>query len=212
MEGFIYLGSNLTHKLDNEGEIRTHLAKAYATLGALDKLWRSSVIKMPTKMKILNTTVFSTALYGCETWTFMVLAFESNCWKRIMRVKWTQKITNDTIFSLVDRKETIMQNAIRRKMSLFGHVARMSDDRKLKTVIMFRAMEGKNKRGRPHREWTDNTGDWGEDTLQKLYHLAQNRDVWRWRIKLTLEAYEHDAHGVMVHDDDDEYVDLPKYK
>jgi len=99
VEGFTYLGSNLTHKLDNEGEIRTRLAKAYATLGALDKLWRSSVIKMPTKMKILNTTVFSTALHGCETWSFtakirrMLLAFESKCCKRIMRVKWTQCIT-----------------------------------------------------------------------------------------------------------------------
>jgi len=93
---FTYPGSNLTHNLDNEGEVRTRLAKAYSTLGALDKLWRSSTIKMPTKLKILNTTVCSTALYGCETWTFtskirrMLLAFESKCYRRIMRVKWTQ--------------------------------------------------------------------------------------------------------------------------
>jgi len=82
------------------------LAKAYSTPGALDKLWRSNTSRMPTKMKIINTTtVFSTALYSCETWTFtakirrMLLAFESKCYRRIMRVKWTEKITNDTIFS-----------------------------------------------------------------------------------------------------------------
>jgi len=68
-----------------------------------------------------------------------------------MRVKWTLIITNDTIFSRVDNKETILQKAIRRKMSRFGHVTRMGDDRKLKTV-MFGIMEEKNKRGRPHRE------------------------------------------------------------
>jgi len=79
-------------------------------------------------------------------------------------------------------------------MSLFGHVARMGDDRKRKTV-MFGVMEGKNKRGRPHREWEDDIKDRGKDTLQKLYHLAQDRDGWRQRIKLTLEAYEHDTHG-----------------
>ena len=71
------------------------------------------------------------------------------------------EITNDTIlFSRVDRKETILQiTAIRRKMSLFGHVSRMGDDKKLKTV-MFGVMEGKNKRGRPHKEWADDTEDW----------------------------------------------------
>jgi len=65
VEGFTsYLGSNLTHNLDSEGEVRTHMAKSVLNPG------RSSTFKMPTKMKILNTTVFSTALYRCETWIF----------------------------------------------------------------------------------------------------------------------------------------------
>src|SRR6218665_2954954 len=93
IERFTYLGSNLTHNLDSEREIKTHQVKAYSTLGALDKLWSSSIIKMPTKMKILNTMVFITALYSYETRTFtakirrMLLAFESKCHRKIMRVK-----------------------------------------------------------------------------------------------------------------------------
>ena len=75
----------------------------------------------------------------------------------------------------MDRKETIMQKAKRRKLSLFGNFARMGDDRKLKTSL-FCVMEGKNKRGRAHREWADDIEDWGEDTLQKLYQLAQDGD------------------------------------
>ena len=67
-----------------------------------------------------------------------------------------------------------MQKAIGRKMSLFGHVTRME----LKTVT-FGIMEEKNKRGRPHREWADDIEDWGKDTLQKLNHMAQDRDGWR---------------------------------
>jgi len=51
----------------------------------------------------------------------------------------------------------------------------MGDGRKLKTLI-FGVMERKNKRGRPHKKWADDVVDWGKDTLQKLYHLAQNRD------------------------------------
>ena len=200
VERFTYLGSNFECNLDDKAEIKTRLAKAYTILGTLDKIWRSSTITMPTKMKILNTTVFSTALYGCETWTLTaeirrrILAFESKCYRRILRVKWTEKITNDTIFQRVNRKETILQKVIKRKMNLFGHIARMGDDRKLKTLV-FGVMEGNNRRGRPHREWTDDIEDWGKDTLQRLYHLAQSREGWRMRIKLTLETYEHDAHG-----------------
>ena len=84
-------------------------------------------------------------------------------------------------------------------MSLFRHIARISDDRKLKTVIMFRAMEGKNKRGRPHREWADEIEHWDEDTLQKLYHLAQDRDG---ESSTTLMVHDYDD------DDDDDYKSL----
>src|SRR6218665_403240 len=107
-----------------------------------------------------------------------------------MRLKWTQKITNDTTFSRVDRKETVLQKAMRQKMGLFGHIARMGDDRKLKTVIfgvMEPIMGGGNKRGRPHRGGRHR--GLGEDTLHILYHLAKNRDGWRRIINLTFEAY-----------------------
>src|SRR3984885_183702 len=140
--------------LDDKAEIKTRLAKAYTILGTLDKIWRSSTITMPTKMKILNTTVFSTALYGCETWTLTaeirrrILAFESKCYRRILRVKWTEKITNDTIFQRVNRKETILQKVIKRKMNLFGHIARMGDDRKLKTLV-FGVMEERTEEEDP---------------------------------------------------------------
>ena len=124
----------------------------------------------------------------------MFLAFKSKCYRRIMRVKWIQKITTDTIFRRVGREETIMQKTIRRKMSLFGHVTRMGDDMKLKIVI-FGVMEGKNKRRRPHREWVNDIENWGEDTLQKLCQFAQNRDGWRRKTKQTWQAYEYGAHS-----------------
>jgi len=151
-------------------------------------------------MKVLNTTIFSTALYGCETWVFTsamrrrILAFENKCYRKILRIKWTQKITNEEVFQRVGRTETILQKAVRRKLSLFGHIARMGDDRKLKTLV-FGIMEGNNRRGRPHREWTDDVEDWCGEPLQKLFHLAQDKYGWRKRIKLALDTYEHTAPG-----------------
>src|SRR6218665_2081857 len=75
-----------------------------------------------------------------------VTDIRNKCYRR-MRVKWTQKITNDTIVRTVGGKETIMQKAIRQRMGLFGHVARMGDDRKLNTVV-FGVLEETNKRAR----------------------------------------------------------------
>ena len=69
------------------------------------------------------------------------------------------------------------------------------DYQELFDEVMFGLMDGKNKRERPHGEWADDIEDQGKDTLQKMYHLQQDRDGWRLRIKLTLEAYDHDDHG-----------------
>ena len=74
----------------------------------------------------------------------------------------------------MDRTETILQKAMRRKLGLFGHIARMTDDRKLKTLV-FGIMNGTNKKGRPHREWREDIEAWCEDSLQNLFHLAQDR-------------------------------------
>jgi len=165
VESFTYLGSNFTFDLDGETEVKTRLARAYTALKSMDKIWKSSTIKLTTKMRVLNTTIFSTALYGCETWVYTaaikrrILAFENKCYRKILRIRWTQKITNEEIFRRVDRSETILQKAMRRKLGLFGHIARMTDDRKLKTLV-FGIMDGTNKKGRPHREWREDIEDW----------------------------------------------------
>jgi len=62
-------------------------------------------------------------------------------------------------------------------------------------LVVFGIMEGNNKRGRPHRDWTDDVEDWCGEPLQKLFHLAQDKYGWRKRIKLALDTYEHTAPG-----------------
>jgi hypothetical protein len=123
-----------------------------------------------------------------------ILAFENKCYRKILRIRWTQKITNEEIFRRVDRAETILQKAMRRKLGLFGHIARMTDDRKLKTLV-FGIMDGTNKKGRPHREWREDIEDWCEDSLQNQFHLAQDKRGWKRRTRLALDTYEHTAHG-----------------
>src|SRR6218665_3649728 len=82
-------------------------------------------------------------------------AFEGKCYRKIPRIDWMQKVTNAELHRRIDLTENLMQNIITRKLGLFGHICRMENDRKIKSVV-FRRLEGTKKRGRPHKEWMDN--------------------------------------------------------
>ena len=100
VENFTYLGSNMTYDLDGRKEVLVRIAKASAALKAMDKIWKSKAIKLKTKLSVLKTCVFSSMLYGCEAWVITkyiegrILAFERKCYRKIMRIGWTQKVSN----------------------------------------------------------------------------------------------------------------------
>ena len=122
-----------------------------ANLKALDKIWKSKVITLETKLSILKTCVFSTMLYGCETWTVtkrcesQILSFERKCYRKILRIGWTQKVTNKELYRKIQLTETILQKVIQRKLRLFGHICKIKDNRKIKTLV-FGMMDGLNKK------------------------------------------------------------------
>src|ERR1043165_9928997 len=171
---------------------KIRIAKATATLKAMDKIWRSKAIKMETKMKVLQTCIFSVVLYGCESWMVIkdieqkILAFERKCYRKILRIDWTQKVTNKKLYKRICLKENIMKKLIRRKLGLFGHICRMKDDRKIKT-LMFGRMEGTNRRGRTHREWLDDVIGWGRTSLQELRQTAMDRERWRSLVEIAAD-------------------------
>ena len=103
--------------------------------------------EMETKLSILKTCVFSTMLYGCETWTVTkrcesrILSFDRKCYRKILRIGWTQKVTNEELYRKIQLTETLLQKVIQRKLHLFGHICRMNDSRKIKTLV-FGGMAG----------------------------------------------------------------------
>ena len=173
---------------------KIRIAKATATLKAMDKIWRSKAIKMETKMKVIQTCIFSVVLYGCESWVVTndieqkILAFEIKCYRKILRIDWTQKVTNMELYTRIGLKENIMQKLIRRKLGVFGHICRMKDDRKIKT-LMFGRMEETNRRWRPQREWLEDVIGWGRTSLQELRHTAMVRERWRNLVKMAADTY-----------------------
>jgi len=150
VEEFVYLGSLITWDNDCSKDIRTRIAKGKGMLENLKTIWKDRNISYATKLSILKTCVFSTMLYGCETWTYKkadkdkISAFEMYCYRRVLRIRRMQKVKNEEVRRRLDVKENLMQVIMKRKLGLFGHVCRMNDSRKIKSV-MFGMMNGNTK-------------------------------------------------------------------
>ena len=148
------------------------------------KIWRNKNIRTHVKLNVLRTCVFSVLLYAAETWTLKkndknrLMAFEMKCYRRILNVRWQQKITNAEIRRRVQTTTNMVQTIIERKLKFFGHICRMDNNRMVKKV-MLGTMAGKNRRGRPRREWLDDIVEWGDADLPSLCRKAQDRDAWR---------------------------------
>lgn len=177
VDNFTYLGCNMTYDLSCKKEVVVRIAKATVILKAMDKVWKSKAVSLPTKLNVLRTCVFSSMLYGCEAWVLTkelerrILAFERKCYRKILQIAWVQKVSNEDLYRRIQPKENLLQVIIQRKLRLFGHICRMNNNRKIRTLV-FGMMEGTNKRGRPHREWADDIVHWCGATLQELNHSA----------------------------------------
>ena len=145
-------------------------------------------------MNILRTCVFSVALFACETWTLKktdrdkILTFEMHCYRRILHIRWNQKVINVEIRKCLNIKEDIIQKIMKRKLELFGHIVRMDDSRKIKSV-MLGIMDGSNRKGRPCREWLDDIKEWCQKDMHPLNEVAKERNKWRWVVKCSLDSY-----------------------
>ena len=111
-----------------------------------------------------------------------ILAFERKCYRKILRIGWMQKVTNEELYAKIQSKENLLQKVIQRKLRLFGHICRMADTRKIKTLV-FGIMDGPSKRGRPHKEWADDIVGWCGVSLQDLSHSALDRNKWTAIVK-----------------------------
>ena len=116
------------------------------------------------------------------------------CYRRILHLSWTEKVTNVEVRKRLKIREDLMQAVMRRKLNLFGHICRMDNSRKIKGV-MVGIMEGTGKRGRPSREWLDDIRDWCQKDVHSLSTIAQDRSEWKAMVKCAVGTYGLSAHG-----------------
>ena len=158
---FIFGGSKITTDGDYSHEIKRRLLLGRKVMTNLDSIFKSRDITLPTKVRLVKTMVFPVVVYGCESWTVKkaerrrIDAFELWCWRKLLRVPWTARISSQSILniSLGCLLEGLM---LKLKLQYFGHLMRRVDS--LEKTLMLRGIGGR-RRGRQRMRWLDGITD-----------------------------------------------------
>ena len=141
---------------------------------------------MDTKIRVLKSTVFPTATYGCEAWTInktdvkLITAFEMKCYRKILRIPWTDRVTNEKVLGKVKMNSTTLLHEIRKlKVGYYGHIKRHES---LEKDIMEAKATDRRGRGRPMRRLEQYIQDWLETTTQ-VGRMAEDRVAFRKKIR-----------------------------
>ena len=125
---FIFLGSKITAEGDCSQEIKRHLLLGRKAMTKLDSMLKSRDITLPTKVHLVKAMVFPVVMYGCESWTIKkakcrrIDAFELWCWKRLLRVPWTSRRSNQSILKEISPEYSLEGLMLKLKTQYFGHL------------------------------------------------------------------------------------------
>ena len=117
-----------------------------------------------------------------------LLAFEKKCYRRILRIRWEQRITNEDVRSRLRFMKNMVQRIMERTLNLFGRISGTKDTMLVKKM-MFGMMEGEARRGRPCREWMDDIKECCGEEIRSLNRKAPDRCAWRMVVKTALDTY-----------------------